>query len=295
MHVVERVGIRDAFSLSQNTWMWHILAGDMKHTVFSEGLQPLATSMSRLQFWTVQVMNHSWPLHKRFYNKSRYINFLHCCGGFVHFCWGRLVDWSRTLGERLLFSMPWGLPSRGRSKSKEPWIRHHLIILIQRFGTLWTATEMHQKDQRFRIEIEWIQLTWLLNVEHLPASWGNCFEIVGNFVIFCNTFVVGWQAEKTPRNTTDQDRHLVERSYCIKKTWKSIGGDDFGRRYDTILVKQKKQVRLKLSFFCVCVCVCVSRIKFLWEDAHAKNSWQVMRSANFGVNGKGFLSLQRLL
>jgi len=31
-------------------------------------------------------------------------------------------------------------------------------------------------------------------------------------VIFCNTFVVGWQAEKTPRNTTDQDRHLVERS-----------------------------------------------------------------------------------
>ena len=36
----------------------------------------------------------------------------------------------------------------------------------------------------------------------------NCFEIVGNFVIFCNTFVVGWQAEKTPRNTTDQDRLL---------------------------------------------------------------------------------------
>ena len=70
--------------------------------------------------------------------------------------------------------------------------------------------------------------------------------------------MVGWQAEKTPRNTTDQDRHLVERS--SQKKWKSTGGDDFGRRYDTILVKQKKQVRLKLSFFfgvCVCVCVCV--------------------------------------
>ena len=38
-----------------------------------------------------------------------------------------------------------------------------------------------------------------------PSLAGNCFEIIGNFVIFCNTFVVGWQAEKTPRNTTDQD------------------------------------------------------------------------------------------
>lgn len=88
MHVVERVGIRDAFSLSRKTWMWHILAGDMKHTVFSEGPQPLATSMSRLQFWTVQVMNHDWPLHKRFYNKYRYINFLHCCGVLCIFVGG---------------------------------------------------------------------------------------------------------------------------------------------------------------------------------------------------------------
>jgi|Cyp1metagenome_2_1107374.scaffolds.fasta_scaffold03274_9 hypothetical protein len=40
------------------------------------------------------------------------------------------------------------------------------------------------------------------SLQHLA---GNCFEIIGNFVIFCNTFVVGWQAEKTPRNTTDQD------------------------------------------------------------------------------------------
>jgi len=43
--------------------------------------------------------------------------------------------------------------------------------------------------------------------------------------------------------------------------------------------------------------VCVEdQVSFrILEDAHAKNSWQVMRSANFGVNGKGFLSLQRLL
>lgn len=34
----------------------------------------------------------------------------------------------------------------------------------------------------------------------------NCFEIVGNLVIFANTFVVGWQAELLPHTVTDRDK-----------------------------------------------------------------------------------------
>lgn len=36
----------------------------------------------------------------------------------------------------------------------------------------------------------------------------NAFEFVGNLVIFCNTFVVGWQAEISPKKATQAEQDL---------------------------------------------------------------------------------------
>lgn len=77
--------------------------------------------------------------------------------------------------------------------------------LLERYEnfTRWIAFNRKVQEQRAMdqtLEHPYPRIRAIVN--------SNCFEIIGNFVIFCNTFVVGWQAEKTPRNTTDQDRLL---------------------------------------------------------------------------------------
>ncbi|CAJ1362512.1 unnamed protein product [Effrenium voratum] len=88
-------------------------------------------------------------------------------------------------------------------------VKHGIIDAVVRFRERrdnflkWLHAQRKEQEQRamdMTLEHPYPKIRYIVN--------SNQFEIVGNFVIFCNTFVVGWQAEKTPRNTTDQDKLL---------------------------------------------------------------------------------------
>ena len=80
------------------------------------------------------------------------------------------------------------------------------------YNCVWSAWEAQQNYQKWfaikRKEQEQRALDQTL--EHpfprmRAIALSTPFAVIGNMVIFANTFVVGWQAELLPRNTTPQD------------------------------------------------------------------------------------------